>query len=112
MVKNSVACKMNAQEADEELIVHLRIAQSFASLDMRPAKTSSNHNSAPRGAVELPIDDSLGQDDPNLRILQAMQAAALTEIGRQMRSGRGQGVHVPEPLDLSDLKRFPGAAFQ
>ena len=34
--------------------------------------------------------------------------AALAEIGRQMRSG-GQGVHVPEPLDLADLKRFPGA---
>ena len=112
MVKNSVARRIPAQEYSEEFVIQLRIASKVASLHLRPSKTSSDNTSASRGIVELPINDSLGHDDPNLRILQAMQAAALAEIGRQLRNGRGQGVHVPQPLDLADLKRFPGAESQ
>ena len=108
MVKDSVAYRVSAQEHSEELVVQLRVTSKIASLHLHPSKTSPDQISASRSIVELPIDDSLGRDDPNLRILLAMQAAALAEIGRQMRSG-GQGVHVPEPLDLADLKRFPVA---
>jgi hypothetical protein len=105
VVKNSVAHRVDAPEHDDDFIIQVRIASKFASLHLASSKTSIDDTSARRGLVELPINDSLGHDDPNLRILQAMQAAALAEIGRQMR--RGHGVHVPQPLDLADLNRFP-----
>jgi hypothetical protein len=110
VVKNSVARRMDALESAEELIIQLHVAPKVASLHLRPSKTNAEPTSMPRGVVELPIDDSLGHDHPNLRILQAMQAAALAEIGRQLRSGPGQDVHIPQPLDLADLKRFPGGS--
>ncbi len=109
MVNNSVSRRVDVRECADEFIVQLHIAQTFASLQIQSLKANADNISSPRGVIELPIDDSLGHNDPNLRILQAMQAAALAEMGRQLRGGRGLQVHVPQPLDLADLKRFPGA---
>jgi hypothetical protein len=39
-----------------------------------------------------------------------MRDAGEAEIGRQRRDPKGQLVHAPQALDLSDLSRFPAYA--
>jgi len=79
----------------------------MASLHFCGVRSGADNIAVPRGTIALPIDPQLGSDDPNLRVLYAMQVAARTEIERQRSGASDAHVHVPQALDLSDLRRFP-----
>jgi len=91
------------------MVIHLQVADNIASLHFWGLGTAADNDPGSRGVLELPVDPGLGPADPNLRLLRAIQLAARAEIDRQRSGDRPGFVHVPEPLDLSDLGRFPSS---
>ncbi len=110
MLNTVVKARTAPRDRLNNLNIHLQVASNFASLQLRASGTGADDTPAPRGFFELPVDPLLGQDDPNLRVLRAMQVAAMAEIDRLRMGATAQLVHVPQPLDLSDIQRFPSSA--
>jgi len=91
-------------------VVNLRISADVVSLHLVASGANAEGDApAPRGSIALPIDPLLGPEDPNLRLLRAMQAAAAAEIDRLQSAAASEFVHVPQRVDLSDLQRFPSS---
>jgi hypothetical protein len=91
----------------EDAVIDLDGASNIASLCLFASRIGQGDTPPLRGHIALPVDPQLGKDDPNLRVLCAMQVAARAEIDRQRSSASARLVHVPQRLDLSDLRRFP-----
>ena len=107
MINGVVNAGHGQRDSFDDMTIHLRVAASCASLLLCASVVGADNDPRVRVICELPVNPVLGQDDPNLRVLRAMQVAAAAELERQRVVGGVLRVHVPQPLDLSDLHRFP-----
>ena len=94
----------------DELEVAFMISSDLASLHFSTVRTGGDSASNLLGKLEFPFDSRLGDNDPRLRLLRAIEVAASIEWGRLRAGAQVRPIHAPQPLDLSDLHLFPGSA--
>ena len=102
MPENSSRDKSSECFKTDKFAMRLRIQNQTASLHIEGLSEVSAGS-----LVTLPVNPDLGEDDPNILLLRAMQAAGRAEMERQARQDTPPRIHSPQKVDLRDLVRFP-----